>query len=63
MSRDTYFQEELKSYGRRLAYFYAYTFLVLHCCYIWDKEFKKGPSKICGRKTFKNLKGHMVCFR
>ena len=23
---------------------------------IWDKVFKNGPSKICGRKPFKNLR-------
>ena len=23
---------------------------------IWDKVFKSGPSKICGRQTLKNLK-------
>ena len=25
---------------------------------IWDKVFKNGPSKICGRQPLKNLKGH-----
>ena len=25
--------------------------------YIWDKAFKSGPSKICGRQPLKNLKG------
>ena len=24
---------------------------------IWDKVFKSGPSKVCGRQPFKNLKG------
>ena len=24
----------------------------------WDKVFKNGPSKICGRQRLKNLKGH-----
>ena len=24
--------------------------------YIWDKVFKNGPSKICGRQPLKNLK-------
>ena len=27
---------------------------------IWDKVFKNGPSKICGRQPLKNLKS-MVC--
>ena len=27
------------------------------CCYIWDKVFKIGSSKICGREPVKNLKG------
>ena len=25
---------------------------------IWDKIFKNGPSKICGRQPLKNLKGY-----
>ena len=25
---------------------------------IWDKVFKSGPSKICGRQRLKNLKGY-----
>ena len=25
---------------------------------IWDKVFKSGPSKVCGRKPLKNLKGY-----
>ena len=25
---------------------------------IWDREFKKGRSKICGRQSLKNLKGY-----
>ena len=25
---------------------------------IWDKVFKSGPSKICGRQPLKNLKGY-----
>ena len=25
---------------------------------IWDKVFKNGPSKICGRQPLKNLKGY-----
>ena len=25
---------------------------------IWDKVFNNGPSKICGRQSLKNLKGH-----
>ena len=25
---------------------------------IWDKVFKSGPSKICGRQCLKNLKGY-----
>ena len=28
------------------------------CTYIWDKVFKNGPSKICGRQPLKNLKGY-----
>ena len=28
---------------------------------IWDKVFKNGPSKICGRQSLKNLKGYAVC--
>ena len=24
----------------------------------WDKVFKSGPSKICGRQPLKNLKGY-----
>ena len=28
--------------------------------YKWDKVFKKGPSKVCGRQPLKNLKGY-VC--
>ena len=24
----------------------------------WDKVFKNGPSKICGRQPLKNLKGY-----
>ena len=37
----------------------------LHCNFIipillriWEKEFKNGPSKICGRQPLKNLKGY-----
>ena len=26
--------------------------------HIWDKVFKSGPSKICGRQPLKNLKGY-----
>ena len=26
--------------------------------YIWNKVFKNGPSKICGRQLLKNLKGY-----
>ena len=29
---------------------------------IWDKVFKNGPSKICGRQPLKNWRG-MVCFK
>ena len=25
---------------------------------IWDKVFKSGPSKICGRQPLKNVKGY-----
>ena len=25
---------------------------------LWDKVFKNGPSKICGRQPLKNLKGY-----
>ena len=25
---------------------------------VWDKAFKNGPSKICGRQPLKNLKGY-----
>ena len=25
---------------------------------IWDKVFKKGPNKVCGRQPLKNLKGY-----
>ena len=25
---------------------------------IWDKVFKNGPSKVCGRQPLKNLKGY-----
>ena len=25
--------------------------------YIWNKVFQSGPSKVCGRKLLKNLKG------
>ena len=25
---------------------------------MWDKVFKNGPSKICGRQPLKNLKGY-----
>ena len=25
---------------------------------MWDKVFKNGPSKICGRQPLKDLKGH-----
>ena len=25
---------------------------------IWDKVFKYGPIKVCGRQPFKNLKGY-----
>ena len=25
---------------------------------IWDRVFKNGPSKICGRQLLKNLKGY-----
>ena len=28
--------------------------------YIWDKIFKNGPSKICGRQPLKSLKGYGV---
>ena len=35
---------------------------VITChCIIWDKIFKNGPSKICGRQPLKNLKGY-GCF-
>ena len=27
-----------------------------YCLKIWDKVFKNGPSKICGRQLLKNLK-------
>ena len=27
---------------------------------IWDKVFKDGPSRICGRQSLKNLKGYGV---
>ena len=33
-------------------HFYSEIFL------IWDKVFKNGPSKICGRQSLKNLKGY-----
>ena len=26
---------------------------------IWDKVFKNGPSKVCGRQSLKNLKGYI----
>ena len=28
--------------------------------YIWDKVFKNGSSKICGREPLKNLKGYYL---
>ena len=28
--------------------------------YIWDKVFKSGPSKVCGRQPLKNLMGYFV---
>ena len=28
----------------------------LKICFIWDKVFKSGPSKVCGRQSLKNLK-------
>ena len=28
---------------------------------IWDKVFKSGPSKICGRQALNNLKGYGLC--
>ena len=33
--------------------------LVFNCYDIWDKVFKNGPSKICGRQPLKSLK----CFK
>ena len=27
---------------------------------IWDKAFKSGPSKICGRQRLQNLKGYAL---
>ena len=30
---------------------------------IWDKVFKNGPSNICGRQPFKNLKGYGLLSR
>ena len=37
---------------------YWHFYQVFHKCWnIWDKVFKSGPSKICGRQPLKNLKG------
>ena len=33
----------------------------LYLLLTWNKVFKSGPSKICGRQPLKNLKGYMVC--
>ena len=31
------------------------TFILVPANYIWDRVFKNGPSKICGRQPLKNL--------
>ena len=40
--------------------FLFHGFTVSSCCFkicfIWDKVFKSGPSKVCGRQSLKNLK-------
>ena len=33
-------------------------FYDIQCTYIWDKVFKNGPSKFCGRQRLKNLHGY-----
>ena len=35
-------------------------FITIFSEHIWDKLFKNGPSKICGRQPLKNLKGYGV---
>ena len=40
---------------------YSYPQLkLLQSINIWDKVFKSGPSKICGRQPLKNLKGYCL---
>ena len=31
-----------------------------HPCYIWDRVFENGQSKICGRQPLKDLKGYRL---
>ena len=38
--------------------FLVVVFILKLICFIWDKVFKNGPSKICGRQPLKNLKGY-----
>ena len=35
-------------------------FFKIQLRYKWDKVFKNGPNKICGRQPVKNLKGHAL---
>ena len=51
----------LKNFSKSLLSNTCHTSLSLvkfHASIMWDKVFKSGPSKICGRQSLKNLNGY-----
>ena len=42
----------------KMGYLLNYSSVNINSMFIWDKVFKNGPSKICGRQPLKNLKGY-----
>ena len=47
-----------RNIGWYFYYFHATFSYFGFLCNIWDKVFKNGPCKICGRQPLKKLKGH-----
>ena len=55
--------EKLAFYNKQLYGFIISIKEIIVCCNVmdkWDKVFKNGPSKICGRQPLNNLKRHTL---
>ena len=53
-TENCYAEDVLKTFWKHV----LKTCLIKCCFYKWDKVFKSGPCKICGRQPLKNVKGY-----